>query len=116
MDGASVDGASLDGTVSTRAAVALRERGHLPEIALERVTHTRLGSWEVTLPGGHAMVVAARRRPVTDELLWFVFPAGSNPGLSGSERRAQVEQAVSRLATELGLAWQPAGQVIGLRQ
>jgi hypothetical protein len=112
----SMDGASLDGTVYVQAAVPLRERGHLPEIALERITHTRLGSWEVTLPGGHAMVVTARRRPVSDELLWFVFPAGSNPSLSGGERRAQVERAVSRLAAELGLARQPAGQVIGLHQ
>jgi len=112
----SMDGASLDGTVYVQAAVPLRERGHLPEIALERITHTRLGSWEVTLPGGHAVVVAARRRPVTDELLWFVFTAASDLSLSGSERQAQVERAVSRLATELGLARQPAGQVIGLRQ
>ena len=114
----SMDGASLDSTVYVRAVVPLRERGHLPEIALERITHTRLGSWEVTLPGGRAVVVAARRRPVTDELLWFVFTAASDPSLSlsGSERQAQVERAVSRLATELGLAWQPAGQVIGLRQ
>ena len=112
----SMDGAGLDGTVYVRAAVPLRERGHLPEIALERITHTRLGSWEVTLPGGHAVVVAARRRPVTDELLWFAFTAASDLSLSGSERQAQVERAVSRLATELGLARQPAGQVIGLRQ
>jgi hypothetical protein len=118
LDGASLDGGSLGGTVSTRAAVPLRERGHLPEIALERITHTRLGSWEVTLPGGHAVVVAARRRPVTDELRWFVFTAASDLSLSlsGSERQAQVERAVSRLATELGLARQPAGQVIGLRR
>lgn len=112
----SMDGASLDGTAYVRAGVPLRERGHLPEIALERITHTRLGSWEVTLPGGHAMVVAARRRPVTDELLWFVFPAGGSRSLSRSDRRAQVERAVSRLATELGLARQPAQPVIGLHR
>jgi hypothetical protein len=62
------------------------------------------------------VVVAARRRPVTDELLWFVFPAGGSRSLTGSDRRAQVERAVSRLATELGLARQPAQPVIGLHR
>jgi len=50
---------------------------------MERITLTRLGSWRVLLPGGRPVVVVARRRLVTDELPWFVFPAADGPKLRG---------------------------------
>lgn len=107
---------SIDGGAHTRAVVPLRERGHLPEIALERITHTRLGSWRIALPGGRSVAVAARRRPVSDEVLWFVLPARDSLGPNGSDQRVLVERAIGRLAAELGLARLPAGDlgVIGL--
>jgi hypothetical protein len=91
-------------TERTRAVVPLRERGHLPEIAMERITHTRLGSWRIVLPDRRPLVVVARRRPPTDELLWFVFSAGDDLDLSDGAQRAQVERAIARLASESGLA------------
>jgi hypothetical protein len=91
--------------VRARVAVPLRERGHLPEIAAERITHTRLGSWRIVLPSGQPLIVAARRRPATSELLWLVASAGDGPALNAADRRVQVERAVARLADEAGLSW-----------
>jgi hypothetical protein len=98
----------LNGAMRTRAVVPLRERGNLPEVAMERITHTRLGSWRIVLPGGPSLAVVARRRPATDELLWFVFCAGDNLDLSVGDQRAQVERAIAQLAAESGLTQRPA--------
>ena len=107
---------SMDGGVPTRAVVPLRARGHLPEIALERITHTRLGSWQIALPGGGTLTVAARRRPVTDELLWLVVPAGNGPCPSVGDQRVLAERTIGRLAAQLGLPQHLTGdlKVIGL--
>lgn len=98
----------LDGVIPTRTVVPLRERGSMPEIAMERITHTRLGSWRIVLPGGPSLAVVARRRPATDELLWFVFCAGDSVDLSVGDQRAQVERAIAQLAAEAGLTQRPA--------
>jgi hypothetical protein len=95
-------------TERTRAVVPLRERGHLPEVAMERITHTRLGSWRVVLADRRPLVVVARRRPASDELLWFVFCAEGNLDLSDGAQRAEVERAIARLAAESGLTPRPA--------
>lgn len=76
------------------AAVPLRDRGGLPEIAAERITHTRVGSWRVTPPAGRPLRVEARRRPATGEVLWFVG-AGTS--------RADAERVIARLSAQSGL-------------
>jgi len=81
------------------AAVPLRDRGGLPEIAAERISHARLGSWRVTPPGGRPVRVEARRRPVTGEVLWFVGPGTS---------RAEAERVIARLSDQAGLPPRPA--------
>ena len=93
------------GIVSRRGqAAALRA---LPEIALERITHTRPGSWGIALPGGGTVTVAARRPPATDGVLWLVVPRGNGPCLSDSDQRVLAERAIARLAAELGLPRRP---------
>jgi hypothetical protein len=51
-----------------------RRRGW--ERVSERITHTRLDRWPLTLPGGEHVIVEARRRPVTGDLLWLVHLDG----------------------------------------
>lgn len=80
------------------AAVPLRDRGGLPEIAAERITHTRLGSWRVTPPAGRPVLIEARRRPVTGEVLWFV---------SAGTSRAEAERVIARLGAQAGLPPRP---------
>lgn len=87
-----------------RAVVPLRDRGTMPEIARERITHTRLGSWRVACPGDRSMLIEARRRPVTGELLWFVAADG---GPDSVQLRAHAEQAIARLSLASGLPRQP---------
>jgi len=77
-----------------RATVPLRARGGLPEVAMERVTHSRLGTWRTELPGGRRVRIEARRRPVTGEVLWFIDSGAS---------RAQAEQVIARLSAASGL-------------
>jgi hypothetical protein len=98
----------LAGVVLTRARVPLRERGSVPEIALERITHTRLCRWRIALPGDRHLLLEARRRPVTGELLWYVVSSGGRLDLSDSQLRAQVEQAIIRLGAESGITHQSA--------
>lgn len=80
------------------AAVPVGDRGGLAEIAAERITHARLGSWQVTPPAGRPMRVEARRRPVTGEVLWFVGPGSSRP---------EAERVIARLSAQAGLPPQP---------
>lgn len=77
-----------------RTAVPLRDRGALPEIAAERVTHTRMGTWRAELPGGRRVRIEARRRPATGEVLWFVDSGAS---------RAQADRLIARLSAASGL-------------
>jgi hypothetical protein len=49
---------------------------------MERITHTRLCSWQIVLADGRPLAVSARRQPMTDEVLWFVFAAEGGPSLS----------------------------------
>lgn len=93
------------GGVHTRAAVPLRDRGSMPEIARERITHCRLGAWRVVFPGDRHLRVEARRRPVTGELLWLVADGGPVPG--SAQLRAQAERAIARLSADSGLPRQP---------
>jgi hypothetical protein len=109
LAGTGLAGTGLAGTGRTRTAVPLRERGHLPEIAAERIGFTRLGSWRVVLPGGQRLALVARRQPGTDELLWFVFCAGDSLDLRAGDQRAQVQRVIARLAAESGLTRRPAG-------
>lgn len=90
-----------------RAVVPVRDRGAMPEIALERITHTRLGTWHVAFPCGGRARIEARRRPVTGEMLWLVA-AGTGPGTGGldlgtGQLRAEVERVIARLSADSGL-------------
>lgn len=77
------------------AAVPVRgPLGGLPEIAAERITHTRLGAWRVSISAGRAVRVEARRRPGTGEVLWFV-----GPGIS----RSDAARVIARLGAQAGL-------------
>ena len=92
----------LAGIAPPPTAVLLRDCGHLPELAEERITHTRLGCWTVMLNGQRRVLAEARRRPVTGELLWIVT---SEDGFNLSERhaRGQVAGALTQLRDELGI-------------
>ena len=89
-----------------RFAVPLRRRGSVPELALERVTHTRLGQWELRSAGRRRAVIEARRRPGTGELLWSVTcdggGAGDGDGPGDQVAHAQVERAIAQLSAEFG--------------
>lgn len=95
------------GVAAERIVLPLRDRGTLPELILERVTHTRLGCWHVPLADGRHVLAEARRRPVTGELLWFVSRDGSGLDLSADGMREQVERAIARLGEDLGVIGQP---------
>lgn len=90
------------GGAPPRTAVPLRECGTLVEVAAERITHTRLGSWTVMPDGRRRVLAEARRRPLTGEVLWIV---SSPDGLDLTDRqvRTQVDGALSRLREELGI-------------
>lgn len=85
-----------------RTSMPLADRGAVPELANERITHSRLGRWPVPLPGGAQVIAEARRRPVTGELSWIVIPNGAAP--ANGAARAQVSTALARLSAELGFA------------
>ena len=46
----------------------------MPELALERITHTRLGQWSLSLPGGEQILVDVRRQPGTGSLSMVTAP------------------------------------------
>ncbi|MBO0802524.1 MAG: hypothetical protein J2P25_05550 [Nocardiopsaceae bacterium] len=121
--------AGLGGSAHTRAEVCLRDRGSMPEIAMERITHTTLGSWRIpiqlpasTAADGHPgfggrpgadrsrhLRVEARRKPVTGEVLWFVSADGGpdgGHGLAAGQLHGYAERAVARLSADFGLPCQ----------
>jgi hypothetical protein len=83
--------------------VPLRDQGSWPELAQERITHTRLGSRHTLHVGLHRVLAEARRRPVTGELLWILTCHDPRLDLGVPETRRQVERAVARLGEDLGL-------------
>jgi hypothetical protein len=104
----------LAGCAPSRTVLSLRRRGALRELAAERIAHTWLGCWTVTLADRRRVSVELRRRPRTDELLWAVVSA-DGAGCAGTEPdvRAQVDRAVAGLAGHLGLEY-PAGPDQGI--
>lgn len=98
----------------------LRERGVLPELAAERIAHTRLGCRQTTLDGHGRLFVEVRRRPRTGELMWVLVsdggfgcggtggagPCGCSPGV-----REQIDVLVADFQDELGVIG-PVGPVI----
>lgn len=94
--------AGLGGAAPPQTVIRLRDCGTLPELAAERIAHTRLGSWTVLLDGQGGVAAEARRRPVTGELLWIV---SGRDGLDLSDRqvRGQVDEAIAQLREELGI-------------
>jgi hypothetical protein len=101
-------GAAPD-AAAPRVVVPLRRRGSVPDLALERVTHTRLGQWQLLAGGRRRAVIEARRRPGTGELLWSLTcdEDGVGDGPADQVTRAQVVRAIARLSAEFGAA--PAG-------
>jgi hypothetical protein len=97
----------LDGLAPSRTAVPLGDRGTLPELAQERITHTRLGRWQLRLPGNRSAVVEARRRPVTGELVWAVISASDGLDRAGADA-ADIARAVTRLGEHLGVCDPPS--------
>jgi hypothetical protein len=95
------------GLAPARTALPLRECGTLPELAAERIAHTRLGSWRLPpdgdgdsdsdgdSDGDRSFLVEVRRRPVTGELLWVV----------SRDSGGQAERAITRLASEFGVTY-----------
>lgn len=98
----------LAGFAPARTVLPLRDRGALPELAEERITHTWLGCWTVTLSDRRRVLVEVRRRPRTDELLWAIVAGNGDGAISGDrDVRAQVDRAVIRLGEHLGLTSSP---------
>ena len=89
-----------------RVVVPLRRRGSVPELAAERVTHTRLGRWQLRVGGTQRAVIEARRRPGTGELVWSVtcdgHSVGNGDGSGDQELRARADRAIARLSADLG--------------
>jgi hypothetical protein len=101
----------LSGGSPVRTVVALRDPGALPELALERITHTRLGQWTLPLPGGEHVLVDVRRQPGTGSLTWSLRHSESESGRAGSVARpdveragAGIEEALACLARDLGVS------------
>lgn len=107
--------AGLAGAAPSRTLIPLRARGTVPELVRERITHTRLGRWQLPVAGAGPVLIEARRRPVTGELLWFVTRDAGGHGPASGDVDRQVERAVARLCADLGLshlpgaAWSPDG-------
>jgi hypothetical protein len=93
----------LSGGAPSRIAVPLRRRGTVLELAAERVSHSRLGRWDLLVAGTRRVLVEARRRPATGELLWVV--------LSGDCDAGSIQGAIRRLGADLGIAQLPRARV-----
>ena len=96
-----------------RTAIPLRRRGAIPEVARERVTHTRLGRWLVPAGGTQRVLIEVRRRPVTGELLWCAVPGGGEAGRgpADADLAARLDRAAARLYADLGLAPGPGADI-----
>ena len=92
----------LSGTAPTRIVVPARERGVMPELAAERMTHAYLGRWTVPLGDGQHILVEARRRPGAGRLLWAIVPDGCGLDLSDGDMRGRMRLTLARLAAEFG--------------
>ena len=98
----------LSGTARTRVVVPAHERGVLPELAAERMTHAYLGRWPVPLGDGQHVLIEARRPPGTGKLLWVVFPDGDGRDPGDDPRRGRaIELAIARLGAEFGVIYRP---------
>jgi hypothetical protein len=89
----------LSGVAPPRIVVPLRRRGTVPELVTERMTHSRLGRWDLPVAGTRRVLVEARRRPASGELLWVV--------LAGECDAGELDRAVARLGADLGVAQLP---------
>jgi hypothetical protein len=94
----------LAGAAPPRTVLPLRSRGTVPELAEERITHTRLGRRQVMLGGHRRVLVEVRRRPVTGELVW-VITSGSGLDLGDRQVREQIDEAVALLDADLGVTY-----------
>jgi hypothetical protein len=94
---------AFSGAAPARIVVPLRRRGTVPELAAERVSHSRLGRWDLLVAGARRVLVEARRRPGTGELLWVV--------LSGDCDAGEIRGAIARLGADLGIAQLPRAGV-----
>lgn len=100
----------LDGLAPACTAVPLRDRGTVPELAQERTTHTRLGRWNLRLPGNHSVLVEVRRRPSTEELVWTVISASDGLDRDDAGATANITRAVTRLGEHLGVCAPASGE------
>ncbi len=95
----------LPGVGPSRTVVPLHRRGSVPELVTERVTHTRLGRWHLLVAGTHRILVEARRRPATGELLWVVLSGAGGTGIG--DISGLVERAIARLGMDVGITRLP---------
>jgi len=93
----------LTGAAPPRTIVSLRDRGTWPELAEERITHTRLNRQHVILDGRQRVVIEVRRCPGTGELRWALV-SGRNLDPGDQDLRNQIERAVTRLCADLLVA------------
>ena len=93
------------GPAPSRIVVPLRRRGAVPELVSERVSHSRLGRWDLLVAGTRRVLVEARRRPATGELLWVVLAGDCDAG--------EVRGAIARLGADLGLTQLPRAGLPG---
>jgi len=84
------------------AIVPLRRRGSWPELAQERITHTRLVRQHVMLDGQQRVVIEVRRHPVTGELRW-ALASGRKLDAGDQDVRRQIERAATELCADLGI-------------
>lgn len=91
----------LGSTAPSRTVLRLRQCGGLPALGEERITHTRLGRWNVMLGGERRVLVEVRRHPVTDELVWAA--GDGEPAIGDPDARRKIDDAVARLGEHLGI-------------
>ena len=92
----------LAGAAPPRTIVPLRHRGTWPELAEERITHTKLNRQPVMLGGQQRVVIEVRRRPATGELQWTLV-SGRNLDPGDQNLRNQIERAVTQSCGDLGI-------------
>lgn len=93
---------AVTGIAPLRTVLPLRDRGDLPELAEERIAHTRLTCQQVMLNSHDRVLLEVRRRPVTGELVW-VFVSNSKLDPGDPEVRDQLERAAQRVQADLGI-------------
>src|SRR5260370_13246901 len=92
----------LAGAAPPRTIVPLRHRGTWPELAEERITHSRLNCQHVMLDRQRPVLIEVRRRPVTGELRWALV-SGRDLDPGDQDLRNQIERAVTQLCADLGV-------------